>query len=396
MINADISNIWGDVSLRDLLEQEDRILNAHRTLCGGTGKGAVYGAWMNLPDTLPEKMNKYANLIRLDSDILVVIGDNGATRGIRAIIQLLQGLHRNMGKGQGDPMILFTGDSLSPGYWNDLTHLLEGKDYSLCVIAGDTLSTESAIALRNLKWMLERKYGTNDAMCRIYAVTDPQQGMLRQMARDEKWETFDLPAGIGDDFSLLCPGCWLPLALAGIDLEGLLNGIRNAREEYNLGSFENPVWLYTAARKLMAESGKAMQLLTSPDSGMAAFGKWWQSLFTGSTGMAPLVMELSSDQAVVDHLIRNAPRSIFETMLRFEAPEKAITIAQDKTDLDGLKALAGEPMATVQEDAFFRMQNSHADSGSAVMTLECPRLCEETLGELIWFFQLSRALELML
>ena len=157
-----------------------------------------------------------------------------------------------------------------------------------------------------------------------------------------------------------------------------------------------------AARKLMEECGKSTQLLTSFEPDMAALGIWWQGLFTETadsvrTGMVPLSMTLSADRAVLDQLIRITPQRIFETLLRFEAPEKAVAIARDMTGLDGLQELTkGKTLSDVQEDAFFRLQDSHAELGAAVMTLECPPLCVQTLGELIWFFLLSRALSQLL
>ena len=186
MIKVDISNVWGQIALSDLLAMEKEVAAAHNTLIEGDGPGNDFLGWLDLPvrEATEEikRIQKAAEKIRSESDVCVIVGIGGSYLGPRAAIELLQGPNRNIGKGKGDPQIFFAGNGLSTRHWNELMGLLEGKDFSVVVISKSGTTTEPAIAFRGLKWMLERKYGTDGANSRIYAITDPVKGALRQMA----------------------------------------------------------------------------------------------------------------------------------------------------------------------------------------------------------------------
>ena len=207
MIKVDISNVWGQLSLPDLLAIEKEVAAAHQTLAEGSGAGNDFLGWLNLPvASETEEMRRIrlaADKIRSDSDVFIVVGIGGSYLGPRAAIELMQGCNHNIGKGKGNPQIYFAGNGLSTRAWNELQRLLEGKDFSIAIISKSGTTTEPAIATRALRWMLERKYGTDEAKKRIYAITDPVKGALRQMATEEGWETFVIPPNVGGRYSVL-------------------------------------------------------------------------------------------------------------------------------------------------------------------------------------------------
>ena len=324
----------------------------------------------------------------------MVIGIGGSYLGPRAAIELLQGQNRNLGRGKGDPIILFAGNNLSTRAWNELVKLLEGKDFSLCVISKSGTTIEPAIAFRSLKWMLERRYGTDGAKKRIYAVTDAEKGALRAMAREDGWETFTIPDNVGGRFSVLSPVGLLPMAAAGIDIMAVLRGAAEAKKTYDLRSFENPVWLYAAVRNLMYRNGKVIELLESAEPDFAMMGRWWQQLFGESEGklgrgIFPVYAELTADLHSLGQMIQQGERNLFETMLRFDAPEDRMIIGDDVKNLDGLNYLAGRGLDHVQRMAILGTTQAHADGGCPVISIDCGTLDEGKLGELIWFFELS-------
>ena len=401
MINVDISNIWGEISLPDLLETEKEVFDAHMTLTEGTGAGKEFLGWLDLPVSEPtEEMNRIlvaARKIRENSDALVVIGIGGSYLGSRAAIELLQGPNRNIGKGKGDPQIFYAGNSLSARHWNELVKLLEGKDFSICVISKSGTTIEPAIAFRNLRWILERRYGTEEARKRVYAITDGENGALRQMAEENGWERFVIPGNVGGRFSVLTPVGLLPMAVAGIDIMALLRGAYGAKENYDLRSFENPVWLYAAVRNLLQRSGKKIELLESFEPGFHMMGRWWQQLFgecegKEGKGIFPATAELTADLHSLGQLIQQGERNLFETMIRFGAPEMAMVIGEDVKNLDGLNYLAGKTLTFVEEQAYQGTVDAHVDGGVPVISIDCGELKEETVGELFFFFQLSCAI----
>ena len=401
MIHVDISNVWGELSLSDLLSIEAELSAAHMTVTDRCGAGSEFLGWLDLPDRAPTaehlRILAAAHRIRETSDVLVVIGIGGSYLGPKAAMELLQGANRNLRRSKGDPMVLFAGCNLSTRHWNELTRLLEGRDFSICVISKSGTTLESAIAFRNLRWMLERRYGTGPAKRRIYAVTDAENGALRRMAEEEGWENFIIPSNVGGRFSVLSPVGLLPMAAAGIDIMAVLKGAAQAKQEFDLRSFENPVWLYTAVRSLLHRRGKAIELLESFEPGFAMMGRWWQQLFGESEGkdgkgLFPAYAELTADLHSLGQLIQDGQRNLFETMLRFDPPVRKMVIGEDFRDLDELNYLAGKTLDFVEEQAFQGTVAAHADGGCPVITVDCGPLNEETVGRLFFFFELSCAI----
>ena len=397
MIKVDISNVWGQVSLPDLLALEKEVFDAHMTLSERSGAGNDFLGWLDLPvrEATEEitRIQKAAEKIRNESEVCVVVGIGGSYLGPRAAIELLQGPNHNIGKGKGDPQIFFAGNGLSTRHWNELMRLLEGKDFSVIVISKSGTTTEPAIAFRGLKWMLERKYGTDEANSRIYAITDPAKGALRQMADEQGWETFVIPPSAGGRFSVLTPVGLLPIAVAGIDIMSMMNGAADAKEAYDLRSFENPVWLYAAVRNLLYRNGKVIELFESYEPGFKMLGGWWQQLFGESEGkdgkgIFPATAELTADLHSLGQMIQEGERNMFETMVRFDAPAEKFVIGSDVKNLDGLNYLTGKTLDFVDEKAYLGTMAAHVEGGVPVITMDVGELNERKLGELFYFLEL--------
>ena len=398
MIKVDISNVWGEITLPDLLALEKEVSAAHMTLTDGTGEGNDFLGWLNLP-TKEEtdemhRIQQAADRIRETSDVFVVVGIGGSYLGPRAAIELMQGCNHNIGKGKGNPQIYFAGNGLSTRAWNELCRLLEGKDFSIAIISKSGTTTEPAIATRALRWMLERKYGTDGAKKRIYAITDPCKGALRQMATEEGWETFIIPPNVGGRFSVLTAVGLLPMAVAGINIRDVMAGAAEAKEAYNIRSFENPVWLYAAVRNLLYRRGKAIELFESFEPGFKMFGGWWQQLFGESEGkdnkgIFPVTAEFTADLHSLGQMIQQGERNIYETMVRFDAPEQKMVIGGDYKNLDGLNYLESKTLDFVDEKAFLGTLAAHVDGGVPVITMEMGKLNDAKVGEMFYFLELS-------
>ena len=398
MIKVDISNVWGQLSLPDLLATEKEVFNAHQTLTEGSGEGNDFLGWLNLPvaEETEEirRIRAAAKQIRETSDVFVVIGIGGSYLGPRAAIELLQGANHNIGKGKGNPQIFYAGNGLSTRGWNELQRLLEGKDFSIAIISKSGTTTEPAIATRALRWMLERKYGTEGAKKRTYAITDPVKGALRQMAEEEGLETFVIPPNVGGRYSVLTAVGLLPMAVAGIDPMEVMAGAVQAKKDYDVRSFENPVWLYAATRNLLYRHGKAIEILESFEPSFKMMGGWWQQLFGESEGkdgkgIFPVTAELTADLHSLGQMIQQGERNIFETMVRFDAPENKMVIGGDYKNLDGLNYLEGKTLDFVDEQAFRGTLAAHVDGGVPVITVDMGQLDARKLGELFYFFELS-------
>ena len=396
MIKLDISNVWGELSLPDLLSVEQEVFDAHKLLTDGKGPGSDFLGWLDLP-TFEEtdemrRIRTAAARIRSDSEVFVVVGIGGSYLGPRAAIVLVKGQNHNLN--HGDPQIFFAGNNLSTRAWNDLCAQLEGKDFSINIISKSGTTTEPAIATRALRWMLERKYGAEKARSRIYVTTDPKNGALRQMAKEEGYESFLIPPNVGGRYSVLTAVGLLPMAVAGIDPRDVMLGAARAKRDYDLRSFENPAWQYAGIRNLLYRKGKALELLCCYEPDFRTFGGWWQQLFGESEGkdgkgIFPVTVEFTADLHSLGQMIQQGQRNLFETVVRFAPPQKKATIEVDWKNLDGLNYLEGKSLDFVEEQAFLGTLAAHVDGGVPVMVLQTDRVSADTLGELFFFFELS-------
>jgi len=199
---------------------------------------------------------------------------------------------------------------------------------------------------------------------------------------------------VGGRYSVLTAVGLLPLAVAGIDPMEVMRGAYKAKEEYDIRSFENPVWLYAAIRNLLYRSGKAIEILESFEPGFRMMGGWWQQLFGESEGkdgkgLFPVSAEFTADLHSLGQMIQQGERNIFETMVRFAPPAQTLTIGSDLKDLDGLNYLAGRTLDYVDEQAYLGTLAAHVDGDVPVITIDMGELNNEKLGEMFYFFELS-------
>lgn len=383
MVNADISNVWCAISLPDLLGAEKTVFDAHLALTAAAEPEGESCPWGFVPEEI-EPVLEAARQIA-ESDALVVLGGNPVCRAAQGAIELLQGRYRN-GDREKLP-VFFAGESLSSRDWNRLVKMLEGKDFSVCVISDAGRDPQPFAALRGLKWILERRFGTDGAKKRIFAVAGPRDDTLAQMAQENGWKL--LRATGEDPYSL---SAWsaaglLPMAAAGLDAAQVLQGVREAREEFDLRSFENPVWLYAALRTVFFRQNRRTEILGTSEPDFRTLGSWWQSLFAPGD-----VYPAAACGDRTQLLFRLGADDVFETELRFDPPENAAVIGDSASDTDGLNALAGCTLEAVQAQLADEWAQLREDAGVPAITLECAELTERTLGQLLYFFGLGSAL----
>ncbi len=395
MIEIDISNIWSDIDFSGLMDMERRLSEAHAKLSDGTGKGSGFLGWYHLPSGTTEEeldaIQAAARKIRRDSKALVVVGIGGSYLGARAAIEFMNGVMHN----EKDPVkIYFAGNHLSTRALQDLAEQLENIDFSVNIVSKSGSTMETAVAARMFRWLLSRKYGADKAKERIYVTTDPLKGKLRAMTNEEGYTSFPIPSNVGGRYSVFTACGLLPMAVAGIDIRSVMAGARQAEMELNARSMENPAWLYAAARNMLYENGKKIEMLCSYEPDFEYMGRWWQQLFGESEGkdgkgIFPTCLQFTTDLHSMGQLIQQGERSLFETVVRFAPSARALQIEIDWKNLDDLNYLAGKPVSYVEEQAYEGVVQAHVDGGVPVVLLKCGEMNARTLGYLMYFFQLS-------
>ena len=394
MLKLDLSKLDQFLPQDYVTARQDDLAQAADMLARHNGPGGDFTGWVNLPRDYDKeefaRIKAAAKKIRRQSQVLVVIGIGGSYLGARAVIELLASPNYNL-KQKNTPDIYFTGNGLSTDALLELISLIGDRDFSVNVISKSGTTTEPAVAFRIFKQMLEEKYGKEEARERIYATTDKARGALKGLADQEGFEEFVVPDEVGGRYSVLTAVGLLPIAVAGIDIEALMDGAAQAMEALSAPGADNPAWQYAAARNALYESGKKVELLACYEPSFRFFSEWWKQLYGESEGkenkgLFPASVEFTADLHSMGQYIQQGERLMFETVVKF-APKGEFIIPNDPANVDGLNFLSGKPLAFVAEQAMRGTILAHVDGGVPNILLELPAISEDTVGELIYFFE---------
>ncbi len=397
MIRTDITRIFDFADKAAVAAMSPELLRAHETLEAGTGAGADFLGWLRLPVDYDKeefaRIKKAAAKIQADSKALVVIGIGGSYLGARAAIEFLRSPNYNLKK-KNTPDIFFAGNGLSAAATEEIIELIGDRDFSVNVISKSGTTTEPAIAFRIFKKLLEQKYGKEGAKGRIYATTDARKGALKGLAMEEGYEQFVVPDTVGGRFSVLTAVGLLPIAVAGIDIDRLMAGAAEAMETFAAKDMENPVWQYVAARNLLYRKGFTTELLACYEPSFRFMAEWWKQLYGESEGkdgkgIFPASVDFTADLHSMGQYIQEGERRLYETVVKIAHPAGSIVIEADEANVDGLNFLAGKDLHFVNEQARRGVVLAHVDGGVPNILVEMDRCDEESLGQLIYFFELA-------
>lgn len=378
-------------TVADIDSMKDRTREAKNMLLSGTGKGSDYIGWVDLPVNMDSeelsRIKKAAEKIRNESDILVVVGVGGSYLGARAGIEFLVNEF-------DDVKVIFTGNTLSTDALASVIRRLEGKDWSINVISKSGTTLEPAIAFRVLKKELVKKYG-DKASSRIYATTDKHKGALKTLADNQGYETFVVPDNVGGRFSVLSAVGLLPIAVSGADIDMLLAGARDMREACINNDFDDNIAMqYAAARHIMMNHNKSIEVLCTYEPATRTLGAWWKQLFGESEGkdhkgLFPVTLSYTTDLHSLGQYIQDGKRIMFETVLVVESSNDSIVIEEEKCNLDGLNYLSGKTLDFVNGCALEGTMNAHIEGNTPNIKLIFPKKDEYNLGCLFYFFEFA-------
>ncbi|MFE6798923.1 glucose-6-phosphate isomerase [Paenibacillus chitinolyticus] len=375
------------------------IRTAHDQLHNGTGAGSDYLGWIDLPVAYDKeefgRIQKAAKQIQSDSEALVVIGIGGSYLGARAAIEMLSHSFYNLldKDKRKTPAVYFVGQNISSTYVTHLLQLLEGKDFSVNVISKSGTTTEPAIAFRIFRELLEKKYGKEAARKRIYATTDREKGALKQLANGEGYESFVIPDDVGGRYSVLTAVGLLPIAVAGIDIEEMMQGAADAREAFsNPELSENASYQYAAVRNALYRKGKTTEILVNYEPSLHYVSEWWKQLYGESEGkdnkgIFPAAVDFTTDLHSMGQFIQEGTRNLFETVLFVDQSAEEIIIGTDEENLDGLNFLSGKTMDFVNKKAFQGTMLAHSDGGVPNLIVTLPDTSAHTFGYMVYFFE---------
>ena len=396
------------ISQKAILEYKEEVENNHKDLHRRANNENDFVGWLELPTNYDKKefsrIKKAAKKIVKESDLLLVIGIGGSYLGARAVIEALTSSFYNMlsEKQRKFPQILYVGNNLSPNYINELIEYIGDKDFSINVISKSGTTTEPAIAFRIFREILENKYGIDEARSRIYVTTDKEKGALKTLADKEGYEKFVISDNVGGRYSVLTAVGLLPIATAGIDIDKLMQGARDAQERYNDDNLKyNECYQYAVTRNILYKLYKNIEILVNYEPKMHYFTEWWKQLYGESEGkdqkgIFPSGVDFTTDLHSMGQYIQEGKRNLFETVISIQESNSNITINSDDDNLDGLNYLAGKDLDFVNKKAMEGTIKAHVSGDVPNIVIQIEKLNEETIGELIYFFEKACAMSGMI
>jgi len=371
-------------------------VDALQVLKDGSGGGSAFLGWIRTPECVEaveiERLKEVADDFAADIEVVVVIGIGGSYLGAKAVIEALSHSFDAHIPNREHPLVLFAGQNIGEDYLWELLELMQRRSCACVVISKSGTTMEPAIAFRLIKRHIEEKYGKKEAQRRIVAITDSSKGALRSVADWEGYRTFVIPDDVGGRFSVLTPVGLLPMAIAGIDIEALMEGARIQMEQSLMPTAENPSVQYAAMRNVLYRNGKVIELLANFHPKLHFVTEWWKQLYGESEGkegkgIFPAGVDFTTDLHSMGQYIQDGQRILMETVLSVSQPERTLRIEAEAEDADGLNYLVGKRIDECNKMAELGTRKAHIDGGVPNIRIEIPRLDAHCVGALLYFFE---------
>lgn len=394
-ITLDRQYLKGYVKDEDYKKILPEIQKAHEDLENRTGKGSEFTGWLDLPtrieDSFLDELSEFGEEIRENSDCLLSIGIGGSYVGIHASLEFLISEQKLP--------VHYAGHNLSSGYLYHLLNQLKDQRVTVVVISKSGVTTEPALAFRIIKKFMEERYDSEELKKRIICITDAQKGALRTIAQREGYRTFSINNDVGGRFSIMTPAGLVPLAIAGVDIKGMIEGARKAQVHCaQMDIDKNIAYQYAAARSLLYRQEKTIEVLSTFYQRLSLVEEWWKQLFGESEGkdgkgIFPTSLSYTTDLHSMGQLIQDGVRNMFETFLLVDGTGQGVLIPEDDDDLDNFNCVAGQDLDYVNRQAHKATAKAHYEGGVPNMTITIPRFDAYSLGQLYYFFEKAVAVK---
>ncbi|NLZ95586.1 MAG: glucose-6-phosphate isomerase [Bacteroidales bacterium] len=397
-LNLNIDDVAPWVTKLEVNAMDALAAEANNALHEGTLPGNDFLGWVNLPSSITEaqieEIEETAVQLRTHCDVVVVVGIGGSYLGAKAVIDALTNSFDWLQTKRENPVIMYAGNNISEDYLHELMEYLDNKSFGIINISKSGTTTEPALSFRILKNKLEKQIGKEETRKRIVAITDSSKGALRTLAVKEGYKTFVIPDDVGGRYSVLTPVGLLPIAVAGINIRMLLQGATDIEKEtdQSVPFKHNLSAIYAVTRNELYKKGKKIEILANYHPKLQYFSEWWKQLFGESEGkenkgIFNAAVNFTTDLHSMGQWIQEGERTVFETTISVESPNKKLTIPHDEADLDGLNFLEGKRVDQVNKMAELGTRIAHVDGGVPNIVVSIPELTPYYVGQLIYFFE---------
>ena len=376
--------------------QED-VKRVHKMIHEKSGKGNDFLGWEDWAVNYDK--DEFARILALakklegKGDTIVVCGIGGSYLGARAAVEMIQGLYP-----ENDREIIFAGNTFSSTYMQQVLNHIKDKDVILNVISKSGTTTETALAFRILKEFMEEKYGKEECKDRIIATTDKARGTLKELADEEGYETFVIPDDIGGRYSVITPVGLVPMALMGVDIEKVMEGLLASYNDLQCDDLsKNTAYQYAVSRRILQNQGYDVEMFVTYEPQLTMLGEWWKQLMGESEGkdglgILPDSATFSTDLHSLGQFIQEGKKVLFETVLAVEKPTLDTVIPMDEKNGDNLNYLAGKNLDWVNKMALEGTMAAHVEVGNVPnIVISVEDMKEYTFGYMCYWFFIATA-----
>ena len=382
----------------DILSYQDKVTELHSAIRNRTGAGNDFMGWVEWPVSYDkeefERILKVAEKVKDKAEVLVVCGIGGSYLGARAAIEMIQGMYSDC-----KTEVVFVGNTFSSTYVSQVLNHIKDKSVILNVISKSGTTTETALAFRVLRDFMEKKYGKEEARERIIATTDKARGALKTLADQEGYETFVIPDDIGGRYSVITPVGLVPMAIMGIDIRKVFEGLNDAYNDLNTADLaKNPAYQYAVARRILQNQGYDVEMFVTYEPQLQMLAEWWKQLMgesegKGGKGILPDSACFSTDLHSLGQFVQEGKKVLFETVLEVETPSEDLTVTEDPANLDNMNYLTGKSYDWVNKMAEKGTIEAHVEVGGVPnIVVTVPDMKEYSFGYLCYFFFIATAM----
>lgn len=367
-------------------------------------------AWRELPYNQKEvvrEINAYVAEMKDQIDAFVVLGIGGSALGPMAVQQALNHPYYNelpREKRGGFPK-LYVVDNVDP---ERLVYLFQTIDPTRCLFnviskSGSTSETMSQFMI--IQQLLEKKLGKEAAKKLIVCTTDAVSGNLITIAKTEGYKYFIIPSAVGGRFSELTPVGLLPAAFCGLDITGLLEGAAQMDKMCETDDiYQNSAHMFALLHYIGMTRGKNISVMMPYADSLKFISDWYAQLWAESlgkqydldgnivnVGQTPVKALGVTDQHSQVQLYAEGPYDKIIVFLGVDRYRETITIPKTYGDMPSLGFLGGvthNQLIKVEQDA---TEYALTKAKRINMTITLPEVNAQTLGQLLYFFEVATA-----
>lgn len=395
-LNVNLTNFNTFYNSQEIEEMYKRVSKSHRVLFEKNGKGNEFLGFINLPETIKPVLadiSKTASEIRGKCEVLVVVGVGGAYLGAKSAIEFMKSPNYNIIDRNGAPQIFFVGNNMSADHLDEIIKIIGDRDFCVNMISKSGSTAEPVIAFHFLKNILKKRHKDNWASY-IYVTADEKNGDLRKFSDQNNCVSYIIDSDLGGRFSVLSAVGLLPIACAGIDIEKIIKGACLMRKKLMVLSKSNPAVQYAVARNLAYDSGKTIEILGCYEPRFKCISEWWKQLFGESEGkdlkgIFPATVDLTADLHSVGQYIQDGIRNIFETIIHINKGQVELVVENSDSDFSRLEIFEGLKLSDINKTIMEGTTKAHVDGNVPNILINIDDNCEESYGQLTYFFEIS-------